>query len=401
MGIRVLSVAPRMIYPAYSGGDLRILSLLRHLKTRYRFSLLIPVVPDQQDGYSKAAAALEREGVCKVHLVARDPSPPRQPPWRLPDGARDFYDRRLAESLVRIVIREDIPIVHFEFSEMAQYAKTIRFMSRAVLTEHDASLVSAFRFYRPSRSLWEQSWSWLRRLAYERAVLGDCHKVIALSEADAGRLRRLSPRSDVAVIPQGVDLGDFPFRAMAERAPNTLLFIGYFGHHPNEEAALEIGQKIMPWVLRAIPRARAWIVGSKPGPRVLSLESSHIRVLGSVPRVQPFLQSGRAFVAPLRRGYGSKTKILEAFASGIPVVATPLACEAMPGIEAGKHLLIGSRHEEIARQAVRLLRDPELGRRLADNARRYVEREWDWAARAQALDQVYREVLKKPAVIPS
>jgi len=385
-----------MIHPAQSGGELRILSLLSRLKGRFRFSLLVPTTADTRASDEDAARFLEREGICEVQLAPRSGAPSKAPPRLYPESARGLCDDNLGRTLLRLVLREDIPIVHLEFTEMAQYAARLRSLTRVVLTEHDASVVSPLHYYLPERGAWDRAWGWLRRVAYERSVLRHCRKVIALSEADALRLGRWTSREKIATIPQGVSLEDFPFRGLEGREPDTVLFVGYFGHHPNEEAAVEIGRGILPLVRRELPRARALLVGSSPTPAVLALRSEHVDVTGPVPRVQPFLEKARVFAAPLSTGYGSKTKILEAFASGVPVVATPLACEAMPGILDGEHLLVGRGPAELARQAVRLLSDAALSRRLAGNARAYVERGWDWSCRAEALGRLYEELHARP-----
>jgi glycosyltransferase involved in cell wall biosynthesis len=393
--IHVLSVVPRMILPAQSGGELRILSLLRRLKGRFRFSLLAPTSEDRRASDEDAARALEREGVCEVHLASREAAP-KAPPPLYPDSAKGLCDGNLGRTLLRLVLREDIPIVHFEFTEMAQYAEGVRSLTRVVLTEHDASVLSPCRYYVPERGAWNRASGWLRRVAYERSVLRHCRRVIALSEADAARLGRWASPDKLLTIPQGVSLDEFPFRGLEGREPDTIVFVGYFGHHPNEEAAVELARGILPLVRRGRPRARLRLVGSSPTPAVLSLRSERVEVTGPVPRVQPFLEKARVFAAPLSAGYGSKTKVLEAFASGVPVVASPLACEGLPGAEDGKHLLVGRGPAELARLAAGLLADAERSRRLAENARAYVERGWDWGARAEALGRLYEEVHARP-----
>ena len=85
----------------------------------------------------------------------------------------------------------------------------------------------------------------------------------------------------------------------------------------------------------------------------------------------------RVCVAPIRQGGGTRLKILEAMALGTPVVATSKGAEGLDVVD-GEHLLLADDAESFARSTVALLKDPDLRRRLAANARRLVERAYDW-----------------------
>jgi glycosyltransferase involved in cell wall biosynthesis len=96
-------------------------------------------------------------------------------------------------------------------------------------------------------------------------------------------------------------------------------------------------------------------------------------------------------VVPLRAGGGTRLKILEAFAAGVPVVSTSLGAAGLDVVD-GEHLLLAERPAELAECAVRLIEDDELADRLARQARGLVEERYDWSrtlaplvARCQAL----------------
>jgi glycosyltransferase involved in cell wall biosynthesis len=223
-----------------------------------------------------------------------------------------------------------------------------------------------------------------------------CDRVVALSPADARRLGRFGRRDKIRVVPTGDDLSHFAFAGPEGRDPDGLLFVGHYPHYPNEDAAVFLGREIMPALRAMNPRARLSLVGSYPTPAVQALASEAVEVVGTVPDVRPHLARAAVFIAPVRLGCGIKGKVLEAFASGTPVVATPAACEALPGVRDGEHLLIGRGAAALASQAARLLADAGLRRRLAEPARRYVEKLFGWERQAAALDEVYREGLGRP-----
>ncbi len=87
---------------------------------------------------------------------------------------------------------------------------------------------------------------------------------------------------------------------------------------------------VMPHILRLVPQAKLVVAGSDPPPRhAFGGPESSIELLGFVPDIQPLLSSCALFVCPIRNGSGVRVKLLEAFASGIPVVSTTVGAEGL------------------------------------------------------------------------
>ncbi len=89
-------------------------------------------------------------------------------------------------------------------------------------------------------------------------------------------------------------------------------------------------------------------------------------------------------IAPLRVGSGTRIKILEAWAAGRPVVATPLAAEGLL-VEEGYDILLASTARELADAVDRLLSDTDSRERIAGHGRLRFESEYTWEAAWRAL----------------
>ena len=147
--------------------------------------------------------------------------------------------------------------------------------------------------------------------------------------------------------------------------------------------------------LRQEPDARFLIVGAAPPLRVRRLARlPGVEVTGYVHRIQDYLVHSSVAVAPMQAGSGIQNKVLEAMASGTPVVATP---NALGGIETreGEHVLVARDAEGLAEQVVRLLKDPALRPCLARNARRLVENKYTWERSLAMLEEVYRLAIEQ------
>lgn len=390
---RILLVVPRMIVPGHSGGEKRVLSLVRALSSRHSFELATFLEPGRERELTAAALALEALGV-KAHLVRR--GPPRASAAGLPDIARSFDDPAMDEALQALARSGRFDLAHLEFTQMLQYSRALAGLLPVVATEHDTSVLSADRSYlRPGAQTSPESRE--RALRYLRDTLRPCARVVTMSGADAARLAQVIPPETIRVVPTGVDLAAFPFTPLAGRRASRLAFVGHYAHYPNEDAAVYLCKEILPELRRAVPGACAWLIGSGVTPAVEALRSDSVDVSGPVPEVAPLLAMARAFVAPMRLGFGIKGKLLEAFAAGAPSVATPEACEAMPGLEDGRHLLIASGARDLAAACARVLKDDALAESLAREARAFVEERFGWDRQAALLDAVYREAAAAPA----
>jgi Glycosyl transferases group 1 len=140
------------------------------------------------------------------------------------------------------------------------------------------------------------------------------------------------------------------------------------------------------------PTAHLAIVGREPPRRVLALaEREGVKVTGEVSDVRPWLTGSRVFVCPMTIGSGIKNKLLEAMASALPCVATPMALGGLT-VRPDEELLVADRDEDLAREIVRVLDDDELAARLGEAARAYVLAHHTWKGAARAFERVYHEV---------
>ena len=106
-----------------------------------------------------------------------------------------------------------------------------------------------------------------------------------------------------------------------------------------------------------------------------------MRVHGYVPDLDPFLASASVSIVPLRVGGGTRLKILNALAHGIPTVSTTIGAEGLD-LEDGRDLLLADDPETFAHQVAVLLSDEDQRARLRANGRRSVESRYSWQALA-------------------
>jgi len=216
---------------------------------------------------------------------------------------------------------------------------------------------------------------------------------VVIAEKDRDMLLSLQPQLAVDVIPNGIELAQFPWQG-EDRDDGTLLFVGNFEYRPNQDAARLLIERIMPEIWRQMPGAQLQLVGNDPPEWMLNLADRRILVTGRVPEVQPFLARATAFVCPLRMGAGQKNKALEALAMGIPLLATPLSVDGV-NVEHGQSAIIAE-VKDIAAAAINVMREEELRRRLSLRGRELVETEYTWQKTAASYERLYDELTRQP-----
>lgn len=207
-------------------------------------------------------------------------------------------------------------------------------------------------------------------------------QVIALSNPDEwGWLRT---RRAQVLIPNGFT---FPPALPAERRRQPrILFLGSLCYHPNIDGLTWFCREVWPRILAQAPGA--WLdVAGRYDERVAGLANlPHVTLHGFVPDLAPVLARSALSIAPLRIVTGTRIKILEAWANGLPVVSTTAGAEGLDARH-GQNLLLADSAEDFAVACVELLTNPDQGRRLALEAFLQAKRTHDWGAIAPAVER--------------
>lgn len=372
--MKILFLSAWFPYPANNGSKLRIYNLLRGLAGAHSVSLITygeksdPAIPSALSELCESVSAIPqkvynaRSGRALLGLFGPKP--------------RVLVDRHLPELEARLRRelsngRYDLVIASQWY--MAAYLQNLTGIP-AIFEEAEMGIFQD-KLNQASGSLSRMRHrltQWKLQAYYDR-LLHRFGVTTVVSRGEKELLRAMVPDyPSVAVIPNGVDLHDyrcFP----SDPHPERLIFTGSFTYAPNYEAMQWFTGEVLPLVRAAVPEVELWITGEHGG-RVLQGPVKH---LGYVHDVRPEVASSWASLAPLLTGGGTRVKILEAMALRTPVIATSKGAEGLD-VQPEVHLLIADTPEAYAHATIRLLQDPALRRRLADNAYELVRQKYDW-----------------------
>ena len=403
--MKILILTPQLPFPAHQGTSLRNLNIMRGLAIHHDITLLSFIEENQSD---------DRKAIAPLHALCKQIKTIAAPPHtklarlrhlftsRLPDMAHRLYSPAFDVALRRLLDETRFDIVQIEGIELARYMDSIRAASpdsRLVFDNHNAETALQRRNFETDK---RNPRRWIAA-AYSRAQMGRLSHfegwacamadgITAVSDTDRTELQRHHPDLPISVIPNCIDVGEYALNE-PDPIPFDLLFSGKMDYRPNVDAVLWFADEVWPRIRAKRPLTTWAIVGQKPHPRLERLRGlDGVTVTGWVDRVQPYLAGATVYVMPFRIGSGTRLKLIEAMASGKPIVSTPMGAEGFP-VQSGRELLLADGVVEMETAVLSLLDDPIARKKLTDNALVFAQ-QYDWRQVIPLFEEAY--VTKKP-----
>jgi glycosyltransferase involved in cell wall biosynthesis len=399
---RILFLTPQLPYPPEQGTAIRNYNLIAQVATRHDVALL-------------SFSDLGRDEVGPLadwcHPLQRIPAPSRPKLARLrtmlttplPDMAERLASAKFAGALREVLARERFDVVQVEGIEMARYGHLVREVlgsaaPAVILDEHNAEYVLQRRAFETDTHL-PRRWlaalyslvQWRRLVGYERSVCRDADAVLAVSEADAVALATLTPGLMPLVVPNGVDTASY-HPALPDTLPlrhPAIVFTGKMDFRPNVDGVLWFYHTAWPLVRAQNPDAHLYVVGKNPHRSLAPLRGdASVTLTGYVADIMPYFGGADVYIVPLRVGGGTRLKVLEALAAGLPLVTTTLGAEGIDLLPE-RHALVADVPADFAAAITSLLRDRERREALAQAGRALVLECYDWRSLAQRLEPLY------------
>jgi len=389
--LRILYLCHRIPYPPDKGEKIRAYHQIVHLARRHEVHL----VTFGEHPFDPAYADALRRICATVEVVER-------PRMAVPRAA-----------LLALLLGRSLSVAAYEsaafraavIARCRESRPDVVFVYTAVMAPH-AERIAAPRlvdFVDVDSEKWKLYGTWMRppmsvvyaiegkRLAsFEARTAATFERSVLISEVEARLLEARVPGLRVSVISNGVDL-DYYRPAQRQDGPASpptprAAFVGMMDYFPNCDAAIYFSREILPRIRAVRPDFEFHVVGRQPTAGVRALgRIPGVTVTGAVPDVRPHLAQAMIAVAPFRIARGIQNKVLEAMASGLPVVGTRLAFQGIPaGDQDGVRATDDP--ESFARSVLDLIGDPSLRATCGTAARAYVERHHRWEDVGAILD---------------
>jgi sugar transferase (PEP-CTERM/EpsH1 system associated) len=385
--MRILWIKTELLHPVDKGGKIRTYQMLRSLARRHEVTYLClddgQAAPDARTRareYSTKVITVPFSPVAK-HGAAFVVDLLRNLLSTLPYAVARYRNAELGHQIAELAPGHDLVVCDF----LAPSANVgVALGTRCVLFQHNVEAQIWQRHadipQNPIRRLYMRE-QWRRMRRFEQKECRRFDHVLAVSEQDAAIMRDSYGVADVSAIRTGVDVEYFARCNPAAAGGQNLVFVGSMDWMPNDDGIRWFAAEVFPLVKARHPDASLTVVGRAPSAGMLRLAQSQpgIEVTGTVDDVRPYLHRAAMSVVPLRIGGGTRLKIYEAMAAGVPVVSTAIGAEGLP-IKHGEHLLVADSAQDQAAAISTLLSDRNMAGEIAGTALRFVQLHCSWDA---------------------
>ena len=392
--MRILFLTPQFPYPPASGGLIKTWTLLQFLAQQHRIDVLC--FRKKRLSAEQAAFAAEFPGRIDALPLERGRDVGnllRSYAAGLPLSVYRNHSREMAALVSARLAREEYDAIFVDHWLMAHYLPS-DFPGLGLLHQHNAEHLVWQR-----QAAWEGnpllrlilSLEYRRLRRHEAALLPRFRWLLAVSEPDRQALIDLgAPPERVLLLPNVADPSLLALPPLSfGQLPANVLYLGTLSWHPNRQGLKAFLDGVFPLLQHRWPQARFIVAGSDPPPWLRRFARRHpkLELVTPVDDAEPLYRQARAFLEPVRGGGGTKVKVLNALARGLPVVTTPDGASGLEAVD-GEHLLVASDAAATVEAIARLLQDETLWQRLRDNGRTLIQERYRPEVAYRPLAQV-------------
>ncbi len=393
--MKILMLVPFLPNDQMSGGQTRWYNLIKHLSKKHQITVMSLIKDDWERKFIP-----ELSKYCEKVMVFKRP----KSPWTL---------RNLFLTLVSfnplVVIRnlslEERSAIKKELENHNYdliHAETFYVMPHIPRTKIPIILVEPTIEFSVYKHYVDQEVGFFLKPIYmfdviklrfwEKYYWRRASRLFAVSEDDKKIMQKEIPGIKVGVVPNGIDI-DFYAKMKNKKEDNPrILYVGNYKWMQNVEAVDILIRDIWPKIKMEVPKAKLWIVGVNMTASIkeLSKNDPDIIVSEGITDIREAYKKSAVLVAPIKGPGGTRLKVLEAMASGLPVVSTPVGVAGL-GITEGHEALVANTSEGLVVQTVKVLKNKKIAETIGNEGRKFVEQNFDWKNIVARLDNVYAE----------
>lgn len=308
-----------------------------------------------------------------------------------------FKSKDIGNIVLKLVNDVNFDVAHYDTISLCEYMHHSGNVPK-ILNHHGVESLMIRRRVTNEPNLFKKLYLLVEAYKLRKYEERNCYKFymnITVSEDDKLMLKKISPHSRIEVVENGVDVNFFKQKDNHNNT-NRLIFAGRMDQYSNVDAIMEFCRNVWPLVKEKFPKMRFSIIGNNPPQKLLDMarNDERIEVLGYVDDVRPYFAGASISICPIRDGGGTRLKILDAMAMGMPIISTTIGCEGID-VSPGKDVLIANTPEEYVNSISKLNNDDFLRENLSNYARIKVENKYSWNIIGLKLNKYYQDSVYK------
>lgn len=294
--------------------------------------------------------------------------------------------------LSEIIETENPDLVQVDFIDNADIVNLIPAGINKVLIHHDlryASVLQACKLQDETVTYSNYLSNYVQTI--EAGFLNKFDAVVTFSNDDKKKLSASVTFPVIEAIPFPVSEKNMPTITDELFTVKKLVFIGPHYHYPNYDAVEWYANEMADTIFKKYNLPLVVIGNWSASARQAFAHIDGISFAGFVDDLKLALQDA-IMIVPLRIGSGIRTKLLDAFVYGAPVVSTSIGCEGL-GARADNELLIADSQQEFLEVIEQLMNENQLLQKLRLNGNRFVRENYSQQSVGEKRMELYNRLM--------
>jgi sugar transferase (PEP-CTERM/EpsH1 system associated) len=393
--LEFLFLANRLPYPPYRGDKLKIYNLAKRIGGAHKLHLITFSENSEDEKY-----------IPKLEEIFETVQVIPLPKWRSylnclfgifsikPFQVLYFKSNKMQKTVNKFLENNKVDSVHVQHLRMAQYLEENKSVAR-ILDLPDAFSLYWKRRMKTKRKFVNRVFDYFeskRVIRYEK-VLEKFDMSLVCSVEDQEFLKDKHGTDNINLLPNGVDLTAFGQEIHDYSHSNRILFTGNMDYAPNVDGVCFFVEEIFPKILSRFPESKFIIAGQRPVQKVRNLASENVEVTGFIEDLSKEYNKASVVVAPLRFGAGTQNKVLEAMATGVPVVCSEIGFKGL-GVKSGEGVIMQQNSNDFAESVISILQSEEKRKSMGETGKKIIQDNFDWDNISLKLVQYLTDISK-------
>ena len=398
--MKILWVKTDFLHPTNRGGQIRTLEMLRQLHCRNEVHYIAYDDPDSSEGRERASeyssysypvnrAVPARHSPAFLGQLAANLFSP------LPLAVGRYESREMKDAIAAVMARHNFDAIVCDFLSSAP---NIPDLSRAVLFQHNVESRIWERHAKHAPDPIRRAYFSIQANRMRRCEGEFCRTaahVVSVSPNDTRDMKTLFGVERISEVPTGVNV-DYFAPLEQPRTEWDLVFVGAMDWLPNVDGVRWFTTEVLPRIRERRPGTTLALAGRNPDPAIIAAarQDPLITVTGTVPDIRPYIWNSAVSVVPLRVGGGTRLKIYEAMAAGVPVISTGVGAEGL-AVTDGRDILLADDPAQFSAHCVALLESAQKRAVQSMHARELVSANFSWNRVAAVFEDILRNAARR------
>ncbi len=388
--MKILFLTPRFPYPPLKGEQVRAYNFIKNLSDLGHEIYLLSFCNDNDKGFVSELEKYCKKVICvKVSPLEKILSFIFCLFKGYPIQIFPFFSRNMENQIRQLVQTDKFDIIQIELIRMAHFKNSFRDIP-VVIDLVDCLGLNMKRRFEKENILRRIAFyfEWKRMERYERKIVSTNGKYLVVSKAEKNAFDN---NKKIEVLPIGIEIID---NSVFSKNQNKIVFTGNMAYFPNNLAVKYFVKNIFPLIKNQNSLAEFHIVGANPSKKICKMHNGKdIFVHGFVENMFDQIKSACVSVAPLTTGTGVQIKVLEAMASGTPVVATSFAVQGIE-CESEKHLFVRDDPQSFSQAVIDLMKNEKKREKISSEALKLIKEKYNWRKIVEKLIEIYSSFLR-------